>query len=175
MLESLIGWLKEIWSALLPWAVVKEYSKGVKLRFGRFKSILDPGFHWIIPFVDDVEPCVNVTTTLDLPAQSVLTSDGESIVIKCAVKYSIVDVEKFYCRVTDAIGALRDISMGSIFDVVKTMSWDEMRKADLPVLMTKEVRRQAFRWGIEVDRVTVTDLSSAKSIRLIGVGNLTGS
>lgn len=168
MLDALIGWLKEIWSGLMPWAVVKEYSKGVKLRFGKFQKVLDPGFYWIIPFVDDVEACVHVTTTLDLPAQSVLTKDGESIVIKAVVKYSISDVEKFYCRVTDAIGALRDISMGSVYDVVKTMDWSELQEADLPALMTKEVRKQAFRWGMDVSRVTVTDLSKMKSIRLIG-------
>jgi len=168
MLDALIGWLKEIWSGLMPWAIVKEYSKGVKLRFGRFQGILEPGLHWIIPFVDDVEPCVHVTTTMDLAPQSVLTKDGESIVIRCVVKYSITDVEKFYLRVTDAIGALRDISMGSVYDVVKTMDWEELRQADLPSLMTKEVRKQAFRWGIDVSMVTVIDLSKMKSIRLIG-------
>ena len=168
MLDALIGWLKEIWSGLMPWAIVKEYSKGVKLRFGRFQGILEPGFHWIWPLVDDVEHCVHVTTTMDLPAQSVLTSDGESIVIKCVVKYSITDVEKFYCKVTDAVGALRDISMGSVYDVVKTMDWDTIRQADLPSLMTKEVRKQAFRWGITVESVTVSDLAKMKSIRLIG-------
>ncbi len=168
MLEPLIQLLRDIWSDIRPWVVVKEYTKGVRFRFGGFNRVLDPGIYFNIPHFDDVEFCVHVTTTLDLPAQSVLTSDGESIVIKGVVKYRISNVEKFYTEVTDAIGALRDISMGCIFDACADMSWDELRTADLPDVITPKVRKMAFRWGMEVDRVTITDLSKMKSLRLIG-------
>ena len=101
--------------------------------------------------------------------KSVITKDGESVVIKGVVKYKISNVEKFYTDVTDAIGALRDISMGCIFDACKTMSWDELRDTDLPEMITPRVRKQAFRWGIDVSRVTVTDLSRMSSYRILGL------
>lgn len=172
MLDALIGWLKEIWSGLMPWAIVKEYSKGVKLRFGRFQGILEPGFHWIWPLVDDVEHCVHVMTTMSIPAQSVVTSDGDPLVIKVAVKYEISNVRRFYTEVTDAIGALGDITMGAVFEQCRSATWDELRSSDISEIITKEVRKQAFRWGITVDKVTVTDMSPMKSIRIVGINSV---
>jgi regulator of protease activity HflC (stomatin/prohibitin superfamily) len=169
MIESFIAWIRDVWDDIRPWVIVKEYAKGIKLRFGRFHSVLDPGLHWRIPHFDDIEQCVVVQTTMPLQPQSITTKDDHQVVAKGVVSYQINDAEKFYVRVTDAIGALQDIASGAIYEAISSRTWDEVRNDRLSEILTKEVREAGFKWGIEVNQVVITDLAQMKSYRLLGV------
>jgi len=167
MFEKLIDFLLQFIEQLFPFVIVKQTTKGVRLRFGKFLDILDPGFHWKISFFDEVLPQTVVWTTFSMPSQSLTSKDGKDVVVKGVIKYRVVDIQIFALEVWDAIDAISDMTQGIIFDIVKDKTWEELQTIDLKPLITRKARLEAKRWGIEIETVTLSDLAKIRSIRLL--------
>ena len=115
---------------------------------------------------------VDLGRPFSLSSQSLTTKDKKCVVVKGIIKYRIADVEVFLLEVWDAIDALSDMTQGIIFDIVKERTLDELQVSDLKPLISRKVRAEAKRWGIEVETVTLSDFAEITSIRLL---NDTGS
>ena len=163
LVELISGW----WNQISPFTIVPHYQEAVLLRMGIFKSVLKPGFHWKIPFFDEVIDHHVVVTTLSLPAQSLYTKDKQNIVAKGVVKYKIADVKTFLLEVYDAKDALSDMTTSIVKQIITEMTLDECLNADLDNTLTKKVRVEARKWGVEVQQVTLTDLAPIRSFRFI--------
>lgn len=171
LLDKLIEVLLQFLDRILPAYVVKQYEAAVHFRWGKFLKVTSPGLHWKIPIADDVDHHIVATTTLTLPAQSVTTIDGVSVVVKAHVKYAVTDVAVYGTVVTDAIDALSDVTCGIIHEAMRKFTWEDARAADLSSKFTKAAKLEAKQWGISVNRVTVTDLAQMRSIRLFNEGS----
>jgi len=166
MFDKLIDFVLDSIDKFLPFIVIKEYEEGALFRFGKYKKIFRPGFHFKIPYVDDIDTYTIATTTLTLPVQSIVTKDGKAIVIKAQIKYKIKDLSIFAVKVYDAIDALSDMTCGIIFQTIKDKTWEEACNMDLNKKITVNARREAKQWGIHIDKITVTDFSQIRSLRL---------
>lgn len=170
MLEKLLEFVVQLWEQITPVFFVKEYEGALLFRGGRFRKELSPGVHWKVPWYDDIDKYVVATTTFALPAQSVVTRDGKSVVIKSRVKYKVTNLRIYGVKVTDALDALSDMICGIQFDLIRSMTWEESCGTNLNEVITSEARKEARKWGITVDAVTVTDHSEMASFRLINEG-----
>jgi regulator of protease activity HflC (stomatin/prohibitin superfamily) len=163
LVELLISW----WIEIKPIVIIRDYEEAVLLRFGIFKRVLKPGLHLKIPFFDEVIDQHVVITTLSLDAQSLYTKDKQNIVVKGVIKYRIADVKIFLLEVWDAQDALSDMSSSIIKNVIMSMTLDECTDSEMDNILTKKVRVEAKKWGVEVQQVTLTDLAPIRSFRLI--------
>ena len=96
-----------------------------------------------------------------------VTKDKQNIVVKGLIKYKIADVKIFLLEVYDAQDALSDMSQSIIKNVIMSMTMDECTDSELDNTLTKKVRVEAKKWGVEVQQVTLTDLAPIRSYRLI--------
>jgi regulator of protease activity HflC (stomatin/prohibitin superfamily) len=167
MFDRLVDVLGSIWMDLLPWFVLDQYESGVLLHFGKFKCLVGPGFHWRVPFVDTYLECTVVTTTHNGPAQSVITSDSVDVVVSAIVKYRIDDVKVYLLEVTDVKDAISDITLSTCKREIAKRTWEKCKTEDLDGEITKTLRREAKKWGIAVDAVTLVDMARMRSIRLL--------
>lgn len=167
MFDKLIDVLIEWCNHILPFVIIRDYEQAVLLRFGKFNRVLLPGIHFKIPFFDEVIEQHVVTTTLSLDAQSLYTKDKQNIVVKGLIKYKIADVKIFLLEVYDAKDALSDMSQSIIKNVIMSMTMEECTDAEIDNTLTKKVRVEAKKWGVDVQQVTLTDLAPIRSFRLI--------
>ncbi len=167
MFDKLIEIITNWWLQLTPVIIIRDYEEAVLLRFGKFKSVLKPGMHIKIPLFDEVIDQHVVVTTLSLDAQSLYTLDKQNIVVKGLIKYKIADVKTFLLEVYDAQDALSDMSQSIIKNIIMSMTLEECTDQELDNTLTKKVRVEARKWGVEVQQVTLTDLAPIRSFRLI--------
>jgi regulator of protease activity HflC (stomatin/prohibitin superfamily) len=167
MFDKLIEIISHWWLQLVPFVIIREYEEAVLLRFGMFNRVMLAGIHFKIPLIDEVLDQHVVVTTLSLDAQSLYTKDKQNIVVKAVIKYKISDVKTFLLEVYDAQDALSDMSQSIIKNVIMSMSMDECTESELDNTLTKKVRVEARKWGVEVQQVTLTDLAPIRSFRLI--------
>lgn len=167
MFDKLIEIISHWWLQLVPFVIIREYEEAVLLRFGMFNKVMLAGIHFKIPLIDEVLDQHVVVTTLSLDAQSLYTKDKQNIVVKAVIKYKISDVKTFLLEVYDAQDALSDMSQSIIKNVIMSMSMDECTDSELDNTLTKKVRVEARKWGVEVQQVTLTDLAPIRSFRLI--------
>jgi regulator of protease activity HflC (stomatin/prohibitin superfamily) len=182
MLDAIINLLALIWDKLVPWEKINHYDRGVRLRLGKAvlvkekgkpreewkPRILEPGFYWKLPFgIDDINTHMVKMTTMDLTEQSLTTKDGQQVVVRGVLKYDVSDVAIVLLETDGPAAAVADLSMGFIKDAVAEKTWEECRDVDFPKKIATTIRREAKKWGINVQTLTLTDLALMRSIRLL--------
>jgi regulator of protease activity HflC (stomatin/prohibitin superfamily) len=168
MFERLIDLLLQSIAFFIPFVVIDHFEEAVVLRFGKFHRKLGPGFHWIIPF--QVERCIAdnvVPRTLNLAAQSLTTKEGRMVLLGGVVTAAIRDIQKATLEVEGVDHALQDSCYGAIGALVAAASWEEIQHEDFSEALTKACRKQAWRFGIEIQRVQLSDLTLSKTLRIV--------
>lgn len=176
--DKLIDILLSYWEKMLPFVVIDYYDRGVRLRWGvpsgavkwrifRTPTLLEPGFHLKIPFVDEINTHMIKPTAINLPEQTVTTLDEKSIVVKAVIKYEVRDAEKLLLEVDGPVDALSDMIQGIIRTTLIQLEWKDCNNTELANVITKKSRNEARKWGIEILEITLSDLGLIRSIRII--------
>jgi len=166
MFDKLFDLLKAIWNDVVPYYVVSEMEAACVLRFGKFRRTVNAGIYFKMPLADVIYQYYVVTQTSHLTPQTLTTLDGNSIVVKAIVRFNIYDVEKYTLGVWDAHDAIGDTVQGIINNIVKTHTWEAIVTG-----IEEEITEKSYDalkdWGIEVERITLSDLGLIRTIRLI--------
>jgi regulator of protease activity HflC (stomatin/prohibitin superfamily) len=167
MFDKLIDLFAQWWNFLTPAVIIPDYEEAVLLRAGRFKKVLKPGFHVKLPIIDEVVQQHVVVTTLSLSAQSLYTKDKQNVVVKGVIKYKISDVKVFLLEVFDAQDALADMTQSIIKNIIISLPLDACIDPEIDNTLTKKVRVEAKKWGVDIQQVTLTDIAPIRSFRII--------
>lgn len=167
MIDRLVDLLVQFLGFFQFCTIVDAYEQGVILRFGKYRKTVDPGFHWLIPFyVDRLLATTVVTNTSNLGAQSLTLADGTQVVISTIVTWRVNDVRKLLLEVEGLTEALHDTAYGVIASKTCSATWAEVHDPAFCETVGKEVRKRAFRYGVEVMQVQFSDLSKTRSLRI---------
>ena len=84
-------------------------------RFGQFHKVLEPGWHFMIPFIDFVRKKVSTKQQiLDVPPQSVITKDNVKISVDNVIFYKLLNAQ-------DAVYNIEDYSAGIVYSATTNM------------------------------------------------------
>ena len=171
MFDKLFELLKTIWNEIVPYFIVSEMESACVLRFGKFHNIYKKGIHFKMPFADIIYQYYVVTQTSHLSPQTLTTADEESIVLKAIVRFNIKDVKAYTLGVWDAHDAIGDTVQGIINNIVRTHTWGSIVKG-IEEKVTAKAHEALSQWGIDVERVTLSDLGLIQTVRIIGNSNI---
>ena len=166
MFDKLIDFLIQFGKDLLPFVIVEQWNGAVHLRFGKFVSVRYPGIHLKLPFFDSIIETPVITQTVNLPAQTLTTLDEKGIVLKALIRYRVTNVKDYLLGVMHANDVLVDTTMGMIRDIVEITNWEDL--VDVNEQITAEVKEFVQKWGIEIEKITITDLAIVKTFRILG-------
>lgn len=167
MFERIFEILMQIWHHLVPFQIIVAYQNAGVMRFGKYHRTMAPGIHWKIPFVEEINTQDVTITTMRMPAQTLTTKDGKSVIAAVIVKYSIKDVEPYITLITDQKDVLIDVTMGAVFGAIQNATWAETLAKPPVDAIVEQVRKQVNRYGFKIEAITFTDLGQVRSIRLI--------
>lgn len=84
-------------------------------RFGQYHRILEPGWHFMIPFIDFVRKRVSTKQQiLDVPPQSVITKDNVKISVDNVIFYKLLNAK-------DAVYNIEDYKAGIVYSATTNM------------------------------------------------------
>ncbi|QAS61458.1 SPFH domain-containing protein [Clostridium septicum] len=126
----IIGVVMLVFLLLLILSSIKIVNTGylyVVERFGQYHRILEPGWHFLIPFVDFVRKKVSTKQQiLDVPPQSVITKDNVKISVDNVIFYKLLNAR-------DAVYNIEDFKSGIVYsattnmrNIIGNMSLDEV-------------------------------------------------
>jgi regulator of protease activity HflC (stomatin/prohibitin superfamily) len=165
MLDKFIEQIIKFGKDLLPYFIIEEWNEAVVLRFGKFLKVAKPGVHFKIPFFDSVWETEIITQSLDMNQQSIKTADGKNIVVKAIIRFSIIDTKTYITSIMKPHDVLVDTTQGMIREIIEETRWYELVGVDAE--LTSKVGKFMRRWGIKVEKVTLTDLAEIPSYRVI--------
>lgn len=167
MFERVLDFISAFWNLLRPVLVVSEFEGGVILRFGRYRRKIGPGLHWKLPLADNAVVTSTVTTTMALRPQTLTTRDDLTIVVSAIVKYHISDVRAYLLDIWDSADVINDLTLGTIREIVASVDYADLRGSAIEEEVLNCIRDEASRYGVDIHKVTFSDLGKVRSLRLI--------
>jgi len=147
--------------------VVKQYEKGVVLRFGRLIATRQPGLRFIIPFVDVMHRVSARIVTLPIQSQGIITRDNVSVGVSAVAYFRIIDPVKSVVAIENVHAAIDQIAQTTLRKVVGQHTLDEtLAETDILNVNIREILdAQTLDWGVEVTLVELKDILLPESMK----------
>jgi regulator of protease activity HflC (stomatin/prohibitin superfamily) len=142
--------------------VIPEYQRAVFFRFGRvIGEPRGPGIIMKIPFVDKVQRVNLRVEVVDIPSQSVITSDNVTISVDAVVYFQVVDPVRAVIGVDNFRFASQRIAMTSLRSIVGRYELDSLlaHREDVNSELRTTIARSTAEWGVEVRQVEIRDVN----------------
>ena len=168
-----MNWLKELiqqFTCFIPRPLLlSKYEAGVRITFGKWNKEVQAGWFWYVPLFQKIIYMEVQAQVVDLRGQSVQTKDGLSVIVSGAIQYSIDDIYKAVFNVQDVDKSLETLALGVILEYVKNRSLKECQDIlSLKKEILSGVIDAAHGWGVDIEKIYITDLDKTRNIRLIG-------
>ena len=140
--------------------VVKQYERGVLLRFGRLIGTRNPGLRFIIPAVDVLHRVSLRIVTMPIQSQGIITRDNVSVGVSAVAYFRVVDPVKSVVAIENVYSAIDQIAQTTLRKVVGQHSLDEtLADTDSLNLNIREILDVlTIDWGVEVTLVELKDI-----------------
>jgi regulator of protease activity HflC (stomatin/prohibitin superfamily) len=148
--------------------VVKQYERGVVLRFGRLHGgIRMPGFTMIIPGVDRMHKVNMQIVTMPVPAQDGITRDNVTVRVDAVIYFKVVDPADAIIRVEDYRFAVSQMAQTSLRSILGKSELDDLlsNREKLNEGLELMMDSPAVEWGVTIDRVEIKDVSLPETMK----------
>lgn len=140
--------------------IINQYERGVVQRLGRFRKILDPGLHVIIPYIDTMRSVDVRTTPMDVPKQEVITKDNVTVNVDAVVYFRVIDAKKAVFETTNYAYATSTFAQTALRDVTGNFDLDELlsKRNEISRQIKEIVDAQTDKWGIDIESVKLQNI-----------------
>ena len=140
--------------------IINQYERGVVQRLGRFRKILDPGLHIIIPYMDTMRSVDVRTTPMDVPKQEVITKDNVTVNVDAVVYFRVIDAKKAVFETTNYAYATSTFAQTALRDVTGNFDLDELlsKRNEISRQIKEIVDAQTDKWGIDIESVKLQNI-----------------
>jgi len=147
--------------------VIFEYKRALKFRFGKYIKTLQPGFRWIIPFVETLQVVDIRVITIKIVSQEVMTEDNVPCSIDGVVFFQIRDPEKAVLQVEEYSFAITQLSQAALRDVCGKVELDTIlsKREEMGKNIKTIVEGETHQWGIEIIDVKIKDIQLPENMR----------
>jgi membrane protease subunit HflC len=149
-------------AAYLTLFTVEQTQQALVLEFGQPKRVIsDPGLHYKIPFIQNVEFLDKRILDIDTSSQEVIASDQKRLVVDAFARYRITDPLLFFQSVRDeaiANSRLLAILEASLRRVLGGASFQEVvrdKREGLMRTITSQVNQEAAELGVKIVDVRI--------------------
>ncbi len=148
---------------------INEYERGVKLRFGKFKSIMQPGWRLVLPIIDSMKKVDIRTKAVDVPEQDAITKDNVTIRINAVLYYKIFDASKVVLAVENYGFAVSQLAQTTMRNAVGAVSLDELlaERDKISTEICKIIDEATDPWGIKVENVELKDIKLPEEMQRV--------
>lgn len=168
-LVGIIVALFVVFAIILPSAVriIKEYERGVVLRWGRFNHVKLPGIRFLIPFVDQMFRIDLRVVTMDVPKQEMMTRDNVPVTVDAVVYFRVVNAEDAILKIENYVKATALIAQTTLRSTVGQHVLDDLlsERDRVNEKLQTVIDESTEPWGVKVTNVEVRDVVLPESMK----------
>jgi regulator of protease activity HflC (stomatin/prohibitin superfamily) len=146
-----------LWPAI---RIVKQWERGIVLRFGRYVNQRSPGLNVIIPYVERMIKVDTRVETMVVEPQEVITMDNVTVQVDAVVYFQVVNPEDAVMKVIDYEMATTQISLTTLRSVLGQSELDELlsQRDRINERLQQIIDDHTEPWGVQVTAVEVKDV-----------------
>ena len=143
--------------------IVNQWEVALKLRLGEIvDSDYEPGLHWMVPIINNVQKFDGRIQTLDSKPERFLTIEKKDVIVDSYAKWRIADVAQFFrstggnpARASRLLSERINTSLRNEFGQRTIPEVVSGERTEIMALLTKDADAQAAELGIEIVDVRV--------------------
>ncbi len=147
--------------------IANQYQRAVVFRLGRLVGVRGPGLYWIIPAIEWQQTVDIRTITASVDKQETITKDNVPVKVTVVIWYSITDPESSVVEVLDVDGAVVQVALTSMRNVIGRHTMDDVLKDQerLGTDMRRVIDTATEPWGVKVTRVELRNVEIPESMQ----------
>ena len=147
--------------------VVPQQHALVVERLGKFHTILEPGLHIVIPFVDRIAyKHMLKEVPLEVPPQVCITKDNTQLSVDGILYFQVTDPMRASYGSSNYIAAITQLAQTTLRSVIGKMELDKTfeERDHINTAIVNAIDESAANWGVKVLRYEIKDLTPPKEI-----------
>ncbi|MDZ7690962.1 MAG: stomatin-like protein [Balneolaceae bacterium] len=147
--------------------VVEMREEVIKERLGKYNETLKPGFHFLIPFVD--QPAYRQEMreqVIDVPSQTCITKDNIEVEVDGLVYIKVMDSYKASYGIGDYRPAAINLAQTTMRSEIGKITLDETfsEREQMNENIVREIDKASDPWGIKVMRYEIKNIRPSSDI-----------
>ena len=140
---------------------INQYQRGVKFTFGKFTSIMEPGWRIVWPVIQSYQKVDVRTKAVDVPDQNAITRDNVSVKVNAVIYYKVSDADKAIIEVEDFQYAISQYAQTRMRNIGGEVTLDELLSSRDKIAdrIREIVDKETDAWGLKVQNVELKDVS----------------
>jgi len=156
-----------IFIVLKTFIIVSERENVIVERLGKYTKTLKPGFYFLIPFIDNAAYSQEMREqVIDIPAQSVITSDNIQVEVDGLLYLKIMDAKKASYGIGNYIAACINLAQTTMRSEIGKISlgetFSEREKVNIKII--NEIDKASDPWGVKVLRYEIRDIRPSRHV-----------
>jgi len=140
---------------------INQYERGLKFSFGKYSSIMQPGWRLVLPIIQGYQKVDIRTKAVDVPDQNAITRDNVSVRVNAVIYYHVADAAKAILEVEDFRYAISQYAQTTMRNIVGEVTLDELLSSRDKIAdrIREIVDTETDAWGLKVQNVELKDVS----------------
>ena len=136
-------------------------------RLGKFRTVLQPGFHFLIPFFDRVAYKHEIREqVLDVPPQSCISKDNTQLEVDGLVYLKVMDGKLASYGIEDYRRAAVNLAQTTVRSEIGKLSLSRTfsERDSLNESIVREIDKASDPWGIKVLRYEIKNITPSRKV-----------
>ncbi len=151
--------------------ILRPTERGLIEFLGKYRRFAQPGFNWIIPYIEKLYP-VNITETLvEAEPQEIITNDNLNAIVDAQIYYKVKptedDVKKAIYNANDYAFQIVNLTRTTLRNIIGTMTLkaanSERNTINAELLRTLLV--ETNNWGLDIVRAELKEINPPKDVQ----------
>lgn len=147
--------------------VVPEREHVLKERLGKFKGVLEPGFHFLVPFIDRAAYRQEVREqAINVPPQSCITRDNIQVEVDGIVYLKVVNAYKASYGIGNYIQASVNLAQTTMRSEIGKLTLDETfsERDKINEGIVREIDKASEPWGVKMIRYEIMNITPSRRV-----------
>ncbi|MCX7926723.1 MAG: SPFH/Band 7/PHB domain protein [Candidatus Omnitrophica bacterium] len=151
--------------------IVRPTHRGLIERLGRYHRFATPGFHWIIPFIEELY-LVNITEVMvDAEPQEIITFDNLNARVDAQVYFKVKSdeesVKASQYNVNNYQYQIVNLARTTLRNIIGTMTLKSANseRGKINEELQKTLKQETAAWGIEIVRTELKEIDPPKDVQ----------
>ncbi|SMO82277.1 SPFH domain-containing protein [Gracilimonas mengyeensis] len=147
--------------------IVEFREEVIQERLGKYKKTLQPGFHFLIPFVDRPAYSQEMREqVIDVPSQTCITKDNIEVAVDGLVYLKVMNSHKASYGTSNYQAAAVNLAQTTMRSEIGKMTLDDTfsEREKMNENIVREIDKAADPWGIKVLRYEIKNIRPSNEI-----------
>jgi regulator of protease activity HflC (stomatin/prohibitin superfamily) len=149
--------------------IVPQQSAYIVQRLGKFRSALQPGINYVIPFFDTVAYKHTLKEkAFDIPEQVCITRDNVQVTVDGVIFIQVIDPVKASYGIADYTFAITQLAQTMMRSEIGKIDLDKTfeERTTINKAVVSAIDEAAIDWGVKVLRYEIKNISPPESVLL---------